>query len=164
MRFPVHRIQPCGDLIFAAQGAKIHVYGGANLHPISTWKHPDLDKPSEKQAIETQNKDIQESSENGPPAKKQRVEGGDSMDVDGPAMSGSQSGKGDQSDKDKKNGSHNKGLGTRASDQPIITELNITSSKSHLVAVSGHDKTIWVFEIQAGTLREISRRYVLAAG
>ncbi|KKA30223.1 hypothetical protein TD95_004783 [Thielaviopsis punctulata] len=44
-------------------------------------------------------------------------------------------------------------------DRPIITLLSVTQDGKHVIAVSGHDKTLWVFEHDGhGKLTESSKR------
>ncbi|KAL2757466.1 hypothetical protein ACRALDRAFT_1068045 [Sodiomyces alcalophilus JCM 7366] len=112
---------------------------------------------------------------NGPPTKRQKLaedpEPGQSkddtaMDVDEPAT-------GDQSKeaasktrrqkkrerRDRKTGPNLRQSYGKIPDQPIITHMAVTSTGSHLVATSGHDKTIWVFEHDGnGTLTQLSQR------
>jgi tRNA (guanine-N(7)-)-methyltransferase subunit TRM82 len=88
------------------------------------------------------------------------------MEVDEPAVTQDKSqgdGNGAQDGQKKKNRqAYAKGrMSVRVPDQPFITHLQVTSTGSHLVAISGHDKTIWVFEHNGqGSLKALSQRLV----
>lgn len=70
--------------------------------------------------------------------------------------------KGKKSKTEKKKVSNN-GHGSRlprVPDRPVITHLTSTSGGQHLLAITGHDKIIWVFEHDGnGLLTQLSQRY-----
>ncbi|KAI1021769.1 hypothetical protein LB505_009039 [Fusarium chuoi] len=48
---------------------------------------------------------------------------------------------------------------SRVPDRPVITHLTSTLDGSHILAITGHDKAIWVFENDGkGSLNQISKR------
>ncbi|CRK37272.1 hypothetical protein BN1723_004318 [Verticillium longisporum] len=113
--------------------------------------------------------------QDGPPAKRQRLqeeqdaqpdkdEG--AMDVDEPSAEDQKKGSGFKNRKQKQKerqyrqgGPNVRGTYGRTVEQPLISHLLVTSSGSHLVAVSGHDKTIWTFEHDGrGALTLFSQR------
>ncbi|KAK6227083.1 WD repeat domain-containing protein [Colletotrichum tabaci] len=121
-------------------------------------------------------------NEDGPPAKRQRVESteedkgetdkqakdADAMVVDSePAMPEHQ--KRDRKKGNKQMRRNNRdgqqqqnnrgGAFARVPDYPVITIMTTTSDGSHLLAISGHDKSLWVFEHDGkGNLTELSQR------
>ncbi|KAK2046985.1 WD repeat domain-containing protein [Colletotrichum somersetense] len=120
--------------------------------------------------------------EDGPPAKRQKVESaeekadgdgeeaknGDAMVVD------SEPAKPEQTKRDRRKGNkqvrrghrdgqqqqnNRGGAFARVPDYPVITIMTTTNDGSHLLAVSGHDKSLWVFEHDGkGNLKMLSQR------
>ncbi|ROT37300.1 hypothetical protein SODALDRAFT_334394 [Sodiomyces alkalinus F11] len=195
MKLPYNRLKPCGRVLFAAKGGKIHSFSLHDGSHISTWKHPDVERLVEAQAqsqpeaesnlsavaatlTSAQEEDYEESDDNnGPPAKRQRLtddlEPGQSKDDDNTVMDMDEPASGDESKetgpksrrqkkrarRDRKTGPNLRHGYGKVPDQPIITQMAVTSTGSHLLATSGHDKTIWVFEHDGnGTLTQLSQR------
>ncbi|KAH0436986.1 WD repeat domain-containing protein [Colletotrichum camelliae] len=193
MKIPYNFVQPCGNVIFAARGGKIHSFSLQDGSHISTWKHPDVEKVAAASAANAAAKvEIEVSSgvptpasptndEDGPPAKRQRVEkedeakDGDAMVVDEPQKQveeqqqqqqqqndNEKKGKKDRRKGNKGNKAQNQQQSNsfaRVPDQPVITLMTTTSTGSHLLAISGHDKGLWVFEHDGkGGLKELSQR------
>ncbi|KAK1636716.1 WD repeat domain-containing protein [Colletotrichum phormii] len=115
-----------------------------------------------------------------PPAKRQRVESGkedkaevqeEAKDVDAMVVD-SEPQKAEHQKRDRRKGTKNmrrnnrdgqqNNRGTafaRVPDYPVITIMTTTSNGSHLLAISGHDKSLWVFEHDGkGNLKELSQR------
>ncbi|KAK4128802.1 hypothetical protein N657DRAFT_608555 [Parathielavia appendiculata] len=133
MILPFHLVKSCGGFVFAAQGSDIHTFSSALEH-VSTWKYPaqPVDKPHEPSA-ETQSSPAPE----GPPAKRRKVEDcQDSVSIGQPAES--TNGK----PKSKKAAQYD----CPANERPFIQGLYATADGRHLIAITGADKTIWVFE------------------
>ncbi|KZL73543.1 WD repeat domain-containing protein [Colletotrichum tofieldiae] len=195
MKVPYNCLEPSGNVIFAARGGKIHSFSLEDGSHLSTWKHPDVEKVNAAAASLAASKvEIEVSSsvptpsspannEDGPPAKRQRVEGteeekgdldseqakdGDAMVVD------SEPAKPEHQKRDRRKGSkqvrrnnrdgqqqqnNRGGAFARVPDYPVITIMTTTSDGSHLLAISGHDKSLWVFEHDGkGNLKELSQR------
>ncbi|KAK3904853.1 hypothetical protein C8A05DRAFT_42150 [Staphylotrichum tortipilum] len=138
MDLPYHLIKVCGNVVFAAQGSDIHSFSSALEH-ISTWKYP-VKQPDESKAPESE---AQESpAPEGPPTKRRKVENGQES-----ASKGQQG--------SKKNVKHD----LPANEKPFLQKLFTTADGRHLVAMTGSDKTIWVFEHDgAGNLKQLSQR------
>ncbi|KAM4054859.1 tRNA (guanine-N(7)-)-methyltransferase non-catalytic subunit trm82 [Hirsutella rhossiliensis] len=168
MKIPYNRVHAHGDVLLAARGGKIHTFGLLDGKHISTWQHPDVlttplstaeatseakgaSSPAPVEAVESREADGDE-----PPAKRQRLENGE----DGTQGDGEGKGKA----KGKKKGKKAKPEGqphqvARAPERPVITQVTTTADGRHVLAVSGHDKVIWVFEHDGqGGLRQISQR------
>ncbi|KJZ76711.1 hypothetical protein HIM_04047 [Hirsutella minnesotensis 3608] len=173
MKIPYNRLHAKGDVLFAARGGSIHSFSLLDGKHISTWQHPDATKVA---AASDDARDVDESE---PPAKRQKMGDGKDLKVppagdadatpaaETPATDGDAAqNEGDSGSKanDKKNKKKNKSdrerqqLG-RVPDRPVITELTSTADGRHVLAVSGHDKIIWVFEHDGqGGLKAISQR------
>ncbi len=138
MDLPYHLIKVCGNIVFAAQGGDILSFSSALEH-ISTWKYP-VKQPDESKAPESE---AQESpAPEGPPAKRRKVE------------NGQESAPKDQQVK-RKHFKHEQ----HSAEKPFVQGLYTTTDGRHLVAITGSDKTIWVFEHDgAGNLKQLSQR------
>ncbi|KAK1978048.1 WD repeat domain-containing protein [Colletotrichum cereale] len=195
MKVPYNCLEPSGNIVFAARGGKIYSFSLEDGSHLSTWKHPDVEKVNAAAASAAASKvEIDVSSgvptpasplndEDGPPAKRQRVESteeekadedheqakdGDAMVVD------SEPAKPEHQKRDRRKGSkqvrrsnrdgqqqqnNRGGAFARVPDYPVITIMTTTSDGSHLLAISGHDKSLWVFEHDGkGNLKELSQR------
>ncbi|KAG6158665.1 hypothetical protein E4U37_005354 [Claviceps purpurea] len=110
-----------------------------------------------------------------PPAKRQKT--AEREDTANAALNSSTAEKGKVERAEEKNGANQQGkrkgkkqskgpshgdnsrMGKVVVDRPVITLMTCTSDGSHLVAVSGHDKAIWVFEHNGeGVLTQLSQR------
>ncbi|KAL6868441.1 hypothetical protein J3F83DRAFT_737106 [Trichoderma novae-zelandiae] len=184
MKIPYNRVHVQGQILFAARGGAIHTFSLTDGSHISSWKHPDVDKVA--QSIQAINEAKAEAALNteadapapesdGPPAKRQRLDG----DSENPSVSGpveastpttSQSekpqaghvdgrGKKGKGKAGKDVGDNGKTRFARVPDRPVVTHMTSTPDGSHLVAITGHDKTIWVFEHDGnGQLKQLSQR------
>jgi tRNA (guanine-N(7)-)-methyltransferase subunit TRM82 len=138
MTLPYHLVKVCGSIVFAAQGSDIHSFSSALQH-VSTWKYPVQQADESKgQSAEGEESPAPE----GPPAKRRKVENGKESVSNGQAKS-------------KKNAQYD----CPANERPFVQGLYTTSDGRHLVAITGSDKTIWVFEHDgAGNLKQLSQR------
>ncbi|EFQ26363.1 WD repeat domain-containing protein [Colletotrichum graminicola M1.001] len=120
--------------------------------------------------------------EDGPPAKRQRVESteekagedGEETKDDDAMVLDSEPAKPEQQKRDRRKGNNQVRRGqrdgqqqqnnrggafARVPDYPVITIMTTTSDGSHLLAISGHDKSLWVFEHDGkGNLKKLSQR------
>ncbi|WYZ34788.1 hypothetical protein EsH8_I_001064 [Colletotrichum jinshuiense] len=194
MKVPYNCLEPSGNVIFAARGGKIHSFSLQDGSHLSTWKHPDVEKVAAAASTAASKDEVEVSSsvptpsslvndENGPPAKRQKVEYGkegenegeeDQQARDGDAMIvDDEPQKPEHQKKDRRKGNkqmrrnnreqgqqqNNRGAFARVPDYPVITIMAATSDGSHLLAISGHDKSLWVFEHDGkGNLKELSQR------
>ncbi|KAG5927451.1 hypothetical protein E4U42_002254 [Claviceps africana] len=175
---PYNRVQTTRDILFATRGGKIHSFNLSDGKHLSTWQHPDVEKlvnaaepqkGSRPPGDESTATPAAEADE--PPAKRQRTAQSDDANAasDGAelprtedasaktsAVQGKRRGK-----KQSKGPSHgdNSRMGKVVVDRPVITLMTCTTDGSHLVAVSGHDKALWVFEHDGrGVLTQLSQR------
>ncbi|KAG6040858.1 hypothetical protein E4U41_006830 [Claviceps citrina] len=185
---PYNRVQTTRNILFATRGGKIHSFNLSDSKHLSTWQHPDVEKfaitpttqkdpapHDENQAAASAASDAAapaaEASE--PPAKRQKTAQGkeepeaasDSAlhqhkTAEASAGSGCTNQGKRRGKKQSKGPSHgdNSRMG-KVVDRPVITLMACTNDGSHLVAVSGHDKAVWVFEHDGhGALTQLSQR------
>ncbi|KAH6964180.1 hypothetical protein DER45DRAFT_555760 [Fusarium avenaceum] len=182
MKIPYNVVHVSGNVLFAARGGKIHSFSLQDGSHLSTWKHPDVDKVDA--AVKSLSGDVSSDKpvgqdtavaegeeDDGPPAKRQRTE--EPKDEMTPAEPNAQEEtkdagdaksegkkKGGKKSKDRRNQQKTKDHNiSRVPDRPVITHLISSSDDSHIVAISGHDKAIWVFENDGkGSLIQLSKR------
>ncbi|KAK4078735.1 uncharacterized protein Triagg1_3066 [Trichoderma aggressivum f. europaeum] len=181
MKTPYNKVHVHGQVLFAARGGAIHTFNLTDGSHISSWKHPDADKVAQSikaineakaEAALTIEADNLVTESDGPPAKRQKLDGdsgGASVNAEDSAPTTAQDekpqvghfdgrgkkGKG-KAAKDFDNG---KTRFARVPDRPVITHLTSTPDGSHVVAITGHDKIIWVFEHDGhGQLKQLSQR------
>ncbi|KAH6606587.1 trna methyltransferase [Trichoderma cornu-damae] len=185
MKIPYNKVHVQGQILFAARGGAIHTFRLSDGSHISSWKHPDVDKVADSiEAInETKSEaapaveaDAPATESDGPPAKRQKLDGDTaspsvSLEAetstptttqgDKPRSSGHFDGRGKKGkSKAGKDGDNGKARFARVPDRPVITHLTSTPNGSHLLAITGHDKAVWVFEHDGnGQLKELSRRH-----
>ncbi|KAI5465920.1 hypothetical protein BGZ63DRAFT_348688 [Mariannaea sp. PMI_226] len=186
MKIPYNILHVSGNVLFAGRGGKIHSFSLSDGTHLSTWKHPDvekvdaavrsnMEKTSEMVSIVESSGNPEGGDDNGPPAKRQRLEGStdetskesnretqqDSNPAEG-SENQNDGGKEKQKGKKSKNRQNNekrKEPQMRVPDRPVITHMTSTSDGAHLLAITGHDKVIWVFKHDGnGIITQLSRR------
>lgn len=157
----------CGNIIIAAQGSRIRSFN-TKLELLASWRHPG--KTAAEGAKETTGPNLEDGS---PPAKRRRTSAADvsgvpeaqdedrAQSADGvPALPPPTYGKKGKSKKQAKPSRQVESL-----DRPFVQNLRATPEGRHVVAVTGTDKTLWVFEHDGqGNLKLLSQRYVWIAG
>lgn len=167
MSLPYQNVAALGrdGIVAAARGPIIFTFS-ADGAVISSWEHAATQRksPSNGNATEEGASKPIDQDEGSSPTKRRKIEtdagvqavATDSKDQQAPAQGEA---KGDGQKKTKRGR-----LSTRPSDyqgheQPNVILLRTTSTGSHLIAVTGTDKTIWVFEHDGkGQLNESSHR------
>ncbi|KAI0200066.1 hypothetical protein F4808DRAFT_176469 [Astrocystis sublimbata] len=170
MSLPFQCLSPLGQsskLFCAAKGCSIQTFElGAGSQPLFSWTHPSVKQSDNaKQAAEaTQGgQDGEEQSQEQPPSKRRKLGSGDAEsnagseaaqgvpDAPGPSDAPANGGK------SQKKGKTNRA--PAATDAPLVALLMATADGGHVIAVTGQDKTLWVFEHDGkGSLTETSRR------
>ena len=145
MAVPYHLLKICGSIVFAARGSEIHSFSSALEH-ISTWKYPG----KQGDGSSGPSPDAQESpAPDGPPTKRRKLE-------DGQEPSAETTNGHDKSKNVTPEPSN------ASNERPFIQGLYATADGGHVIAITGADKTIWVFEHDgAGNLKQLSQRQVL---
>lgn len=149
MILPFHLVKVCGDVIFAAQGCDIHSFNSDFKH-ISTWKYPAQKADESGDASKDTPQDSPAPEE--PPTKRRKVESGAvSEEPNKEKSAGSENGQ----SKSKKAAQYD----VPANERPFVQGLYATADGRHLIAITGSDKTIWVFEHDGtGNLKQLSQR------
>lgn len=166
MKTPYSHVHTRGGLMFAARGGQLHSFDLTTGSHLSTWKHPDVqdqkEEATEAQAAEAEVKEDVEMQTPGdePPAKRQRLdehgEGKGAEDAAGESKGARKKGK-KARDREKGGQSHR---APQVLDKPLVALIRSTEDGKHVVAVSAHDKALWVFEHDGeGRLNQISQRY-----
>ncbi|PNY28432.1 tRNA (guanine-N(7)-)-methyltransferase non-catalytic subunit TRM82 [Tolypocladium capitatum] len=189
MKIPYNRVHARADLLFAARGGNIHSFRLLDGKHISTWQHPDVQNvanavraisEARSEAAAAMEVDVaQGADESEPPAKRQKQQddkdadhapAGDSetaaadaatQERDKAQNNGEGYGGGRNKSKSKKDKFDSKGHHfARVPDRPVITQVTSTADGHYVLAVSGHDKAIWVFEHDGqGGLTQLSQRH-----
>ncbi|KAK0673264.1 hypothetical protein QBC41DRAFT_311852 [Cercophora samala] len=156
MIVPYHLLQVSGSIVFAAQGTDILSFN-SSLEHLSTWKYPvkATETPSEAVADAEASATLEAPpTPEGPPAKRRRTENDEKEVQTGDAAAPS------STNGQKKGRFHHKPQPVNLSNEkPFINCLLTTANGSHVIAATGSDKTIWVFEHDgSGNLKQLSQR------
>ncbi|KAK3329645.1 hypothetical protein B0H66DRAFT_541700 [Apodospora peruviana] len=153
MALPYQVLKVCGNIVFAARGCNIYSFNSA-LECVSAWKYPVKQETGQDGSTPAS---TAPPTPEGPPTKRRRVEpdqesasngNGDVASAEAPKLTKKQQRK--KEPKPKQN---------PPSERPFIQGLYATSDCHHIVAITGSDKTIWVFEHDgAGRLKHLSNR------
>ncbi|KAM3507081.1 hypothetical protein MY11210_007294 [Beauveria gryllotalpidicola] len=161
MKIPYNCLHARGGVLFGARGGKIHTFSLADGAHIATWKHPELETCAAagseapttvaNEAGRVGGSAMMDEAEQ-PPSKRLKV-----AEDDAP--------KNMDDDEDEASGKKARGRERRkpkpipVPDRPVIIQLTTTADGSHLVAVSAHDKAVWVFSHNgSGQLTQLSKR------
>ncbi|TQV97370.1 hypothetical protein V2A60_000013 [Cordyceps javanica] len=161
MKIPYNCLHTHGSFLFAARGGKIHTFNLVDGAHVATWMHPEVETfiAASHRASPTVESGpghaddcvVVEEAVVQPPAKRQKVTGDVAQQQD---------------DNGETHGARNsRSKGQRkpkpipVPDRPVIIQLASTADGRHLVAVSSHDKAVWVFAHDgSGHLSELSKR------
>lgn len=156
MRFPYSQVHVSNGIIFAANSGRIESFKLQDGSYLSTWTHPGTENFIESvksMRIEDAPSQSVEAAEE-PPSKRQKTSEGEAIST---------------SSAPEKSEGTTQNLGVKKkplkkmqrADRPLIIQITSTEDGKHVVAVSGHDKTIWTFEHDgAGRLKQLSKRSV----
>jgi tRNA (guanine-N(7)-)-methyltransferase subunit TRM82 len=170
MAFPFQCLSPLGrdGVLCAAKGSSIFTFG-ADGALLSSWHHPAAQSKTdtntdpageEKQEAEVPQEQADESS---PPSKRRKIGSDTVVDAAAEEPTGETAAPLDE----KANGGNQKKSKKEKSNRPdrpllehpFVILLKATPDGSHVIAVTGQDKSIWVFEHDgSGQLKELSRR------
>ncbi|KAI1176748.1 hypothetical protein F4777DRAFT_587679 [Nemania sp. FL0916] len=165
MSFPFQHLSPLGEgtLFCAAKGCSIQTFDlSASSQPLFSWTHPSAEQARKgEQAKETQeSRKEDDQTEIQPPSKRRKL---GSEDVE--MSTGTENGQG-MVDTPATGGKRQKkatARGTRGMqfkpELPFVVLLTATEDGNHVLAVTGQDKTLWVFKHDGkGVLEEVSKR------
>lgn len=187
MRVPYHELLPCGDVLFAARGGKLHSFSIKDGSHLSTWEPSSLKReellegtpehengtsvPGQVSAdgraeAETPAAD---SGDSGPPTKRRKVENEEEAEEGNPDQEpDAEAGEGDVVEMPRKQRKRGKKKRNRNRPFPFVDKpaerhlvqcLTATDDGVHIVAVTSPDKIIWVFEHDGhGSLKQLTQR------
>lgn len=154
MKTPYNQLNSHGEIVFAARAGKIHTFNLLDGSHISSWKHPEADAVNTKDVVEVVGEEADEES--APPAKRQKKSEDDEDETATPAKDTAPPKHNSGKQKSRRGKAPQRNF---VPDTPVITHLASTSNGSHLVVITGHDKTIWVLEHDGnGHLKQLSSR------
>lgn len=178
MKIPYNQALVLGDVVFAARSGWIESFNLLDGSFISVWKHPDAGKfgssPSladSKAAVEDEVAKDEDTVE--PPTKRQKTsedegvsasKASEVVQMEEPSADLKDKVQGKKAkSKDQTTAPSRSSQQAGAPDRPVVVQLTSTSDGKHVIATTGHDKAIWVFEHDgAGQLKELSKRSALS--
>ncbi|KAK0754212.1 hypothetical protein B0T18DRAFT_424635 [Schizothecium vesticola] len=161
MSRPYHLLAVCGNFVFAASGSDIYSLN-SNLEQLSSWKHPvRQEKGVVDPSLAPQESPAPDSpAPEGPPTKRRRVE---EPSQEPETTNGNGADAEPQTQKGRRRLKKEKKAAQKPTnppqERPFVQSLLATTDGRHIVAITGSDKTIWVFEHDgAGHLTQLSQR------
>lgn len=169
---PYQYIKKCGKLFIAARSSSIDIFNSVDGSLYSTWSSvpPQAPVPQnvnlnpEDDDVKLATQEVQpvsadnETKTTSPPAKRRKLspaKDGENLESKEDTKESKKGGKGE------KNQKQSKAPGPEA---PAVIALAVTKNAKHVVAITGEDKSIRVFEVieQHGIpqLKHISQRFV----
>ncbi|KAI2638146.1 hypothetical protein GGS21DRAFT_509955 [Xylaria nigripes] len=150
-----------GSIFCAAKGSSIHTFDlTASPQQLFSWAHPSSKRTKSSNAVnEAQNDDVntEQTEQDQPPSKRRKIDpdnAGPDIQAEGEQDAPETPGTGK---KNKKKAGAN--WSAPKQEAPFVVLLTATSDGSHVIAVTGQDKTLWVFGHDGkGALKEISQR------
>ena len=136
---PYQCLKKCGDLLIAARGSSIDSFSLENRSLVSTWKCPSTQEAQanapvqEEEVVASLSAAVDVATEQStPPAKRRKLSVSEE-----PEKSSQKNGKG----KNHRSDALSTGL-----EAPAVIALTATKGGQHVIAVTGEDKSIRVFE------------------
>lgn len=170
MVLPYQRLSTLGKstILCGSKGATIYTFDLESYTLLSSWSHP-LSKNGEPNASvdEAGQADGQASVQ--PPSKKRRIESNGEakaeeaqpteVPVENSGSAANGNGNGNLNSKGRGKKQKPKHSSRPPQEQPFVILMTSTSDGSHVIAVTGSDKTLWVLEHDGkGGLKESSQR------
>ncbi|KAI1661428.1 hypothetical protein F4813DRAFT_229100 [Daldinia decipiens] len=163
MNLPYQYLSRLGQssILCAAKGASIHTFDlEAGNSFLSSWTHPLTKQFSNGEPQETgqEGQELNEQESGQRPSKKRKLNGENkpsaeegTSQADTGAVEAAANGNGKKKHKPESR--------VQGPEIPFVALMTATEDGRHLVAVTGQDKTLWVFEHDGkGELKEISQR------
>lgn len=166
MKLPFQCVLAQGDILFAGRGGDLHTFKIEDGSYISSWRYPvTLEGESSTKSDEFKDEVVasaatlsQESpeQEQGPPAKRVKLDD----TPESAQQQGQENGENGEAKNRGKKTNRRADATSGPAERPFVQVLTATKDGKYIVAVTGQDKTIWVFEHDlAGNLKQISQRY-----
>ncbi|KAI1281058.1 hypothetical protein F5Y07DRAFT_317580 [Xylaria sp. FL0933] len=136
-------------LFCAARGGSIQTFDlTASSQPLFSWSHPSIKQAGAEDEGRTENQ---------PPSKRRKLASDDAEENVGVENEQGMPNTPTNGEKNQKKGK--KTSRPPQPEAPFVILLTATEDGSHVIAVTGQDKTLWVFEHDGkGSLKELSRR------
>lgn len=155
MKFPYSQVHVHDGIIFATRSGRIESFDLHNGNKLSTWIHPDTENfVNSIKPVSTEVPD--DSSTVEPPTKRQKTSEVEEEDANSAKTEGN------PQDESPAEGGAKKGPKQprqKQVDRPVVPLITGTTDGKHIVALSGQDKAIWVFEHDGqGQLKQLSKR------
>jgi tRNA (guanine-N(7)-)-methyltransferase subunit TRM82 len=147
LRVPYQCLEIAGNLLVAARGSSIDLFSLEDQSLLSTWKYPSAPTSSTRESSQQITQELPGSnseapalpaldvSSQSPPAKRRKLS--DGGEPQNPCDEG----------KWKKKSNHRSDSMAAGLDAPAIITLAVAREGQHVIAATGEDKCIWVFEI-----------------
>ncbi|KAI1821267.1 hypothetical protein F4861DRAFT_542156 [Xylaria intraflava] len=163
MGIPFQRLIPLGkgSIVCAARGCSIHTFDlAAKPQLLFSWAHPSSKQAQSGRAAPGTHEDDRnkgQPEQQGPPPKRRKL-GSDATEANVEAEDGQ--GTSETPTKGPKNGKKANAKWTPPKPEAtFVVLLAATDDGSHVIAVTGQDKTLWVFEHDGkGSLKKVSQR------
>jgi tRNA (guanine-N(7)-)-methyltransferase subunit TRM82 len=154
MQAPYQCIEKCGRILIAASGPSLHAFSLSDGSRQASWTSPLVSNLKLKQEETSDERNVRINSQipdlvspSGPPAKRRKFSGGENNPLNERIKASHQLGDG---------GSQ----GPQSAAAPAVVYLRSTQNGKHVIAVTGEDKTIRVFEWNGkDNLKQLSERY-----
>lgn len=151
LRAPYQCLQKADNFLVAARGSSIDLFSLEDLSLLSTWTCPTVQAPNTKgtsQSTTQQSPDPTnaEASHLSPPAKRRKLSDDNTTQEPDDVAQKAKRKQNSRSD------SVESGL-----EAPAVTTLAVTKAGRHVIAVTGEDKTVRVFEI---TVNDDNKHYL----
>lgn len=171
-RIPYHCLELCDNVLLAARGSSIDLFSLESGSRLSTWTCPPTPSSvnSNKKTPVTDNTvgTLPDSirSATPPPPKRRKLSPSSDGVPDNEKSVGAENALVDVEKSSERRPTYNRGLTTTGLEAPAIIALISAPSGTHVIAVTGEDKSIRVFENLSvdggkGGLHQISLRSVL---
>ena len=168
MVLPYQRLSTLGKstILCGSKGASIYTFDLESYTLLSSWSHP-LSKDGEPKVKVDEVGQAGGQASDQPPPKKRRIESNgeakseDDQPTEVPAENDASEANGNGNVNGKGKGKKQKPKHTSRppQEQPFVILITATGDGSHVVAVTGSDKTVWVLEHDGkGGLKELSQR------
>ncbi|KAI8632059.1 hypothetical protein F5Y19DRAFT_384099 [Xylariaceae sp. FL1651] len=152
-----------GTLFCAAKGTSIQTFDlSADPQALFSWSHPSSKEDENANRLtETTHEDVKnvEETDNQPPSKRRKLASDTGDATQNEEAEGGQGTPDTPANGEKKQKKNRAKGAPPKTEAPFVVLLTATDDGSHVVAVTGQDKTLWVFEHDGkGALKELSQR------
>ena len=160
---PYQRIEVRKDIVLAARGLEIYTFSIRSGAHLSSWRYPtaaDTTVGHSEQKTRSAAREVGEEEISKPPAKRRKIEGsGSNQQAKNNAGENGNGQAMDSKGESKKKNTAWQEAPPQGPEPAMIYLLASTTDGKYVVAVTSHDKAIWVLEHDGnGSLVDISHR------